>query len=242
MKFKILFLAAMIGGASAPALANELPNGPHLVTTGSAQVDAVPDMATVSIEVNVVAKDAAGAKNQADQRVAQYMTFLQKNGVEKKDISAANLRTQPEYDYTKEGKAQLKGYRAIRSVDVTVHNLDKVNSLLDGALKSGLNEIRSVSFGVAKPEAYQDKARQAAIADARQQAAKLAAGFDAKLGPVWSIRYHVAESRPTPVIRMMKAQASPAVSASDTYEQQKIQFDDRVDVVYELSNGHQNAQ
>ncbi|MCX2622756.1 SIMPL domain-containing protein, partial [Klebsiella pneumoniae] len=47
--------------------------------------------------------------------------------------------------------------------------LDKLNGLLDGALKAGLNEIRSVSLGVAQPDAYKDKARKAAIDDAVHQ-------------------------------------------------------------------------
>ena len=63
--------------------ANELPNGPHIVTSGTASVDAVPDVATLAIEVNVAAKDAASAKKQADDRVAQYL-FPEQNGVAKR--------------------------------------------------------------------------------------------------------------------------------------------------------------
>ncbi|MDW3458667.1 SIMPL domain-containing protein, partial [Escherichia coli] len=77
--------------------------------------------------------------------------------IAKKDISAANLRTQPDYDY-QNGKSILKGYRAVRTVEVTLRQLDKLNALLDGALNAGLNEIRSVSLGVAQPDAYKDKA------------------------------------------------------------------------------------
>ena len=234
MKFKTLALAALVGLGSAPALADELPNGPHVVTSGTASVDAVPDIAKLAIEVNVSAKDAASAKKQADDRVAQYLTFLQQSGIEKKDINAANLRTQPEYEYLKDGKTQLKGYIAVRQVDVTLRKLDKMNELLDGALKAGLNEIRSVSLGVANPEAYKDKARKAAIDDAVRQAKLLAEGFSSKLGPVYSVRYHVSNYQPAPMVRMMKADAAPPVSAQDTYDQQTIQFDDQVDVVFEL--------
>lgn len=234
MKFNVMALAALIGCSSLPALANELPNGPHIVTTGTASVDAVPDIATLLIEVNVAAKDAASAKKQADDRVAQYLTFLQQNNIEKKDISSANLRTQPDYDY-QDGKSILKGYRAIRSVEVTVRQLDKLNAILDGALKAGLNEIRSVSLGVAKPETYKDEARKAAIKDAQYQAEQLAAGFNRKLGPVYSVRYRVSNYQPSPapMVRMMKADAA-AVSAQESYEQPTIEFNDQVDVVYAL--------
>ncbi|WP_318385748.1 oxidative stress defense protein [Enterobacter sp.] len=232
MKFKVMALAALVGFGAVSVQANELPNGPHIVTSGTASVDAVPDIATLAIEVNVAAKDAASAKKQADDRVAQYLSFLEQNGVARKDINSANLRTQPDYDY-QDGKSILKGYRAVRTVEVTLRELDKLNSLLDGALKAGLNEIRSVTLGVAEPEAFKDKARKAAIDDAVRQAEQLAAGFNSKLGTVYSVRYHVSNYQPSPMVRMMKAEAAPA-SAQETYEQPTIQFDDQVDVVFEL--------
>ena len=220
MKFKVIALAALMGISGMAAQANELPDGPHIVTSGTASVDAVPDIATLAIEVNVAAKDAATAKKQADERVAQYISFLELNQIAKKDISSANLRTQPDYDY-QDGKSILKGYRAVRTVEVTLRQLDKLNSLLDGALKAGLNEIRSVSLGVAQPDAYKDKARKAAIDNAIHQA------------QVYSVRYHVSNYQPSPMVRMMKADAAP-VSAQETYEQAAIQFDDQVDVIFQL--------
>ena len=226
MKFKVMALAALVSLGAMTASANELPNGPHIVTSGTASVDAVPDIATLAIEVNIAAKDAASAKKQADDRVAQYLTFLDQNGVAKKDIRSANLRTQPDYDY-QNGKSILKGYQ------VTLRELDKLNALLDGALKAGLNEIRPVSLGVAKPEAYKDQARKAAIDDAVRQAQELASGFKGTLGPVYSVRYHVSNYQPSPMVRMMKADAA-STTAQESYEQATIQFDDQVDVVFEL--------
>nr|WP_255520020.1 oxidative stress defense protein [Serratia sp. PAMC26656] len=230
-------MAAMVGLGTLPLAlqAAELPEGPHVVTSGTSSVDATPDIATLAIEVSVSSKDAGQAKKQVDERVAQYFDFLQKNNIEKKDISAANLRTQPEYDYLKTGESVLKGYRAVRQVQVTLRQLDKLNELLDGALKSGLNEIRAVELGVAKPDVYREQARQKAIENATQQAASLAKGFNAKLGPVFSIRYHVANYQPMPVARMYKsAGAAAETDAAQTYEQQSIHFDDQVDVVFEL--------
>lgn len=101
----------------------------------------------------------------------------------------------------------------MRTVEVTLRQLDKLNGLLDGALKAGLNEIRSVSLGVAQPDAYKDKARKAAIDDAVHQAQELAAGFHSKLGPVYSVRYHVSNYQPSPMVRMMKAADAAPVSA-----------------------------
>lgn len=236
MKLKALAMAAMVGlGTLSQAQAAEVPEGPHVVTSGTSSVDATPDIATLAIEVSVSSKDPAQAKKQVDERAAQYFDFLQKNNIDKKDISAANLRTQPEYDYLKTGESVLKGYRAVRQVQVTLRQLNKLNELLDGALKSGLNEIRAVELGVAKPDVYREQARQKAIENATQQAASLAKGFNAKLGPVYSIRYHVANYQPMPVARMYKAAGAATESdVAQTYEQQSIHFNDQVDVVFEL--------
>lgn len=84
MKFKVIAPAALMGISGMAAQANELPDGPHIVTSGTASVDAVPDIATLAIEVNVAAKDAATAKKQADERVAQYISFLELNQIAKR--------------------------------------------------------------------------------------------------------------------------------------------------------------
>ncbi len=234
----LMFTAVMgLGTLTTPALAAELPNGPHVITSGTASVEATPDIATLTIEVSISSKDAADAKKQVDARVAQYFDFLNKNGIENKDIDAANLRTQPEYDFLKTGESVLKGYKAVRQVQVTLRQLDKLNELLDGALKSGLNEIRAVELGVANPDAYRDRARTQAINNATIQARSLAQGFKAELGPIYSIRYHVANYQPMPVARMFKANdAMSQTDAAQTYVQQTIHFDDQVDVVFELQH------
>ena len=237
MKLTALAIAALFSLGTVPmwGLAAELPSGPHIVTSGKATVDATPDIATLAIEVSVSSKEVADAKKQVDDRVAQYFAYLEEHGVARKDINAANLRTHPEYDFTKEGRSVFKGHRAVRQVSVTVRNLDQLNALLDGALRKGLNEIRGVELGVANPETYRDQARSEAMKNATSQANALAAGFNAKLGPIYSIRYQVANYQPVPVARMFKA-ASVATEAdvSQTYEQQTIHFDDQVDVVFEL--------
>lgn len=239
MKLKSLALAAMValGSYTTAAQAAETPAGPHISTSGSAVIQAEPDMATLTINVTVKEKEASAAKAQADKRVAQYFDFLKAQGIEKKDINAANISTSPDYVYDKEKEESvIRGYNASRSVTVKVHDLNKLNTLLDGALKSGLNDISAVEFGVNNPEKYREEARQKAISDAISQAKSVAKGFGTELGAVYSIGYNAPQ--PVPVMArgkmMLAANAPAAVSADETYEQQTIDFRDQVDVVFEL--------
>ncbi|WP_332460381.1 oxidative stress defense protein [Xenorhabdus lircayensis] len=242
MKCKSLALAAMmtLGSLSCmTASAAELPSIPHISTSGNAVIKAAPDMATLMIHVSETQKSAADAKKKVDGRVAKYFDFLKNSSIEKKDIDAANLRTQPEYQYEqKTGKSTITGYRASRSVEVKVHKLDQLNTLLDGALKAGLGEINSIQFSVDNPQRYRDEVRQKAIENAIQQAAALAKGFNGKLGPVYSINYQAPEAVPAPMSRLKYQTALMAASASDsaseTYEPQSIEFSDHVDAVFEL--------
>ncbi|MDR0219387.1 MAG: oxidative stress defense protein [Enterobacteriaceae bacterium] len=243
MKRNSLVFAMMLAVGSlscVAASAAELPSVPYISTSGNATIKANPDMATLMIHVKVSQKSATDAKNKVDERVAKYFDFLKNHGIDKKDINAANIRTQPEYQYEqKTGKSTLTGYTAYRSVEVKVRKLDQLNSLLDGALKAGLNEIGSVQFSVADPQNYRDEARQKAIANAIQQATALAKGFNSKLGSVYSITYRPPEAISSPISRFqLKAAALSAAaeanSADETYEPQSIEFSDHVDAVFEL--------
>lgn len=75
MNVKVLALAALVGFSGMSAQASELPEGPHVVTSGTASVDAVPDIATLSIEVNVAAKDAARLKNRQMSVLRNILPF-----------------------------------------------------------------------------------------------------------------------------------------------------------------------
>ncbi|CDG95954.1 oxidative stress defense protein [Xenorhabdus bovienii] len=243
MKHKSLIFAAMMAVGSLSCMAAsaaELPPAPHISTSGNAIIKAAPDIATLMIHVKVTQKSAADAKQKVDERVAKYFDFLKTNGIDKKEINAANLRTQPEYKYEqKTGKSTITGYSASRSVEVKVRQLDQLSTLLDGALKAGLNEISSVQFSVDNPQRYRDEARQKAIENAIQQATALAKGFNSKLGPVYSVTYRSPEAVPFPMSRLkyrsaLMAAAPAEDSASETYEPQSIEFSDQVEAVFEL--------
>lgn len=238
-----LGLLSVSMGLTASVSAETTPNTPYLSTSGQGQVQAQPDMATIVIEVKATHAQASQAKKQVDSRIARYFDFLHQQGVADKDINAANIETHADYDYSQRGKPKLTGYQASRSVEVTLHQLAKLNTLLDGALAAGLNDIRSVSMGVDHPEHYQQQARQDAIKDAITKAKGLASGFNASLGSVWSINYQTQHNVTMPMVRMMSVQASAADTTPDqTYQQKKLDFTDNVEVVFTLNTHSLGAE
>lgn len=237
IQLKTLTTASLLSLLPFTTMAADTPNGPHVATSGIGSVDVIPDMATLTISVTAQAKETSTAKDQADQGVAKYYEFLTNYGIDKKDVNSANIQIYPEYDYSSKissnSAGKLKGYRAIRSVQVSLRDLNKLNALLDGALKAGLTDISSIELGSSQAEVHQLEARKKAMVDATSRAKELAEGFNAKLGPIYSINYRVVNVQP--VMRNYAAVGKMSNEAvGQTYQQSNITFSDNVDVVFDI--------
>jgi len=227
--FSVL-VAVLLLSTSFIAQANEM-NFPHLSTSGYGEVVATPDMAKFSVRVVEITMSAEQAKEKVDDVVTAFIKRLNEAGVSDDDIVSSNLYLTPQYHYPKEGKPELVGYRATRSVAVEVDELANLNQYLDIALEENINQIDDIQLKVRDEEKYQQQARMAAIKDAMQKAQSLASGFGRKLDGVWRIDYNARQVRPV----MMKASAFSEDSAvNKSYQDSTITITDSVAVIYKL--------
>ncbi|MFH0257391.1 oxidative stress defense protein [Vibrio rumoiensis] len=208
-------------------------NTPTLSVTGYGEVVAKPDMAEFSVAIQADRSQAKQAKTAVDKVVGNFIVSLTQSGMERKSIVSSYLRLSPQYNYPKDGKPVLNGYRAVREITVTVEQLDKLNTYLDLALQSGVNQVNSINLKVKDETQYKQQARQAAIADAKQKAQELAKGFDSELNGVWSIIYRSNSVRP---VMMAKAMAMESRSADQGYQDEEMTISDQVDVIFKLKN------
>ncbi|MGO2404499.1 MAG: oxidative stress defense protein [Vibrio litoralis] len=218
--------------AAPAAMANDI-NVPTLSTTGYGEVIAKPDMAEFSVAIQADRSQAKQAKAAVDKVVETFIVSLTKSGITRKSIVSSHLQLSPQYNYPKDGKPVLNGYRAVRDITVTVEQLDKLNTYLDLALQSGVNRVNNINLKVKDETQYKQQARKAAIADAKQKAQQLAKGFDSELDGVWSIVYRSNSVRP---IMMAKAVAMESRSADQGYQDEEMTISDQVDVTFKLKN------
>ncbi|KAB1459671.1 oxidative stress defense protein [Vibrio panuliri] len=228
LSLAVLALSSTLSFAS---LANE-PSFPHLSTSGYGEVVAKPDMAEFSVQVVETTMTAEQAKQSVDKAVAAFLEQLKQKGVVAEDITSTNLYLSPQYHYPKKGQPELVGYRASRSITVTVEQLENLNSYLDIALSSGINQVDNITLKVRDEAKYQQQARMAAINDAKEKAQSLAKGFDQELGHVWQVTYNSPSARPV----LMRAMSMDMKSESNGYQDSTIVIRDRVDVVYRLED------
>ncbi|MFH4482655.1 oxidative stress defense protein [Vibrio diabolicus] len=229
MRLYSFLLASALSLTSASVLANS-PEFAHVTTTGCGEVIATPDMATFSVKVVDTTMTAEQAKQSVDKTVEQFLKNLSDAGLSKDNVTSSNLYLAPQYHYPKSGKAELVGYRASRSIDVTVTDLKNLNQYLDMALEAGINQVDNIQLKVSNQAEYQQKARMAAIQDAREKAASLATGFEKKLGDVWQINYRQMHVQPV----LMRSMAMDSKEGANSYQDSTMIIRDQVDVIYKL--------
>ncbi len=226
------FLASVLGASSllSGAPASALTTFPHIEIVGVGEISVMPDVAKVIISVTTTKDNAQNAKAASDEAVTDLIARLEKMQIDRKYIESANLSLQPKYSYPKIGEPMFLGYQATRSITVTIKQLALLNDVLDGALKDGLNRIDNIQFHSSKEDEFKQKARLAAVEDAKSKAKSLAEGFGHEIAGVLQIRYTDKDtSRPM----MYRAAVSNDVASS--YEESAIVITDRVEVVFLLN-------
>ena len=218
----ILGLAALgtILFAQAPGNSSDRM-GNFIVVSGLGEVKAKPDMATISAGVTSQAQTAAGALSANSAAMAAVIGALKKLGVAENDIQTSNFSVSPQYppyDSNNPQPPKIVGYQVSNQVTAIVHDVNKLGAILDGLVQSGANDVNGITFGIDKPDALENEARKAAIADARSRAEVFAAAAGVTLGRVIAIQ-EMGAAPPQPVyLRAMAAEASsvPVATGQET--------------------------
>ncbi len=196
-----------------PALADESKLNRTLSITGTGEVRAVPDLATITLGVMSSAATAQEALAANTKSMTDVMTLLRQQGIADRDIATSNFNISPRYDYGQGGTQAPKvtGYDVSNTVTLTVRKIDALGDLLDKAVTAGSNQVYGIAFSVSKPEALLDAARKEAVADARRKAEIYAAASGFALGDIVSLAEGGGYRPPMPVVMKsaMSADAAP---------------------------------
>lgn len=152
---------------------------------GQGRVSYVPDVATVSLGVQVdKADEAAGALNQLNTTMAKVLAAVKQAGIPDADIQTQSYSLYSQYDYI-DNTSVLAGYNANQQLSVKVRNLDKQSDLVakvvSVASAAGANQVNGVTFEASNIEELKQQARLEAIADAKTKAGSLAAAAGVRL-------------------------------------------------------------
>jgi uncharacterized protein len=182
----------------------------HITVGGVGEASATPDIAVVTIGVEVTQKTVAAARQDAAAASSAVLKTLSQNGVAERDIRTSGLRLNPQYDYSRGSSPKVVGYQASHQFTVKVRAIDTVSAVVDGAVLAGgdATRLQGISFEIDEPAALLAEARRNAVADARLRAETYAAAAGVPVGSVVSISELPANEPPVrPMMMMARAEA-----------------------------------
>ena len=200
---------------------------PQITVIGSGTIEATPDTATVNIGVETNAPSTQEALNQNNQQTQAVIDQIKNLGVDEKDIQTSGFNIYPTYNT--DGQ-QITGYNVSNTVTVKIRDLANAGTLLDQVVSAGANRIYGISFSVDDPTALYDQAREAAVAEARARAEKMAKAAGVSVGKVLVITESLGS---TPVV-MPIAAGMMADASKVALQPGSSSFTAQVQVTFEL--------
>jgi uncharacterized protein YggE len=187
----VMLVAAGLGvmGFTA-AQSGELVNTAQQVgiwVSGEGKVTVIPDVADLSLGVQVEAVTLADANQKAAAAMDALVSVLKAQGVADKDIKTQNFNIYPVYDYAKDtGKATIRGYQVTNTVVAKIRVIANTGKIIDASVAAAGDAIRvnSISFSVDNPAKSTDAARELALLDAKAKAEQIARVTGVSLGSV----------------------------------------------------------
>lgn len=204
--------------------------------SGTGEVKVAPDIAMISLGVNVDADTAQAAMSEQAKLMSGVFSALKKAGVADKDMQTGNISLSPRYDYSsrKSGDGpRLIGYNAANSVTAVIRDLDDVGKVLDASVKAGGNTINSVSFGLDDSAEALKAARKAAVKDALERAELYATAAGYKVARIVTINEsggYYPQARPMARMELAASDAMPTPVAAG-----ELTYSSNVNVMFELT-------
>jgi uncharacterized protein len=225
---------------------------PSITVSGTGDVMAASDIATLSITISKDAATTADAQKNLNDAVTGALAYLKSQNIADADIKSEYGGVSPKYSYETiacpmesgglgypcpppVGNQKVTGYTATQSITVKIRAIDTANTVRTGLANLGIADISGPDFSIDNQDAVQDQARAVAIDDARTKAEVLAKELHVHLGQVLSFSEN--GNGPYPMMYAAKGMAASDATAPSTPPvlptgQNKITSN--VTVVYEI--------
>lgn len=223
----VLVLSACAPKASGSQMASRT-----IAVSGTGTVYLTPDIAYINIGVHTENPEVGTAVDMNNQKSQAVINAIKALGVEAKDIQTSNFSVYNSIQYDPlSGLETGTVYYVDNTVLITMRDLAKMSDLLDASIRSGANNINSVSFDIADKNTAVQQARTLAIENAQSLAKELTDAAGVTLGAVQTLSYY--DYSPSPYYGKGGASLETAASSSPINPGQ-MQLSVDVSIVYEI--------
>ncbi len=209
-----------------------------ITVNGTGKVILTPDTATVYFTVNNQGEEAEAVQQENAQATQAVMDAILALGILQEDIETSSVDLYEDYDYSKE-PATLVGYNASCQLTVIVRDTDLTGELITAAVAAGASEVRGPEYSISDSSDAYLQALEAAIADAGEKAAALAAGAEVELVSLPISMEEISTNRNISAAVLREEAAMDTASSADAAVDAPISISDmevtaQVTAVYEI--------
>ncbi len=185
--------------APAPSAQAEFPSVIQVENVGTGQenrkvtvsagetVKVTPDMAQIVYRIVTEDRDAAKCQEKNSQLLDQVIQYLKDQEIQDNSIKTADFSLDTQYDWSG-NRRTLIGYEMSTRLEVTDVPVEKVGSILTGAVSAGASEVWSVSYFSSRYDEAYKEAMEKAMAMALDKAETLAHAGGCQVTDVLGIR------------------------------------------------------
>ncbi|MEO5635200.1 MAG: SIMPL domain-containing protein [Candidatus Paceibacterota bacterium] len=193
---------------------------------GKGEVSSTPDMATVSFNIMDTEPLVKDAQTKVTAKEKAVLDFLEKSGIDKKDIKTENYSSHPKYDYgtpcyssmgvpCRVVEPKITGYEVSEFITVKVRDIKKAGEIVQGLGQIGVSSMSGPNYSVENEDKLKEQARKIAIDDAKAKAKVLSKDLGVRLVRIVNFSENgnypiMYESRNMAKDGMAVAPASPA--------------------------------
>jgi uncharacterized protein YggE len=188
----LLFLAFLLATS---ASAQDIDKLPTITVVGTVEVEAVPDQVNFSLEVTKIDKDLQIAKRLNDESVRKILELTRRFDIRPQDVKTAYISVEMKYETVRDPKNKVydengsiigtrvfKGYEVSKTVLIKLTDVSRFEQFFEEVLKTGLTEVKDVSFETSKYRELKVQARALALKAAREKAVAMAAEINQTIG------------------------------------------------------------
>ncbi len=169
---------------------NSYPMPTSISVTGDGEANAIPDVGQFSFSVAAKGTTAAEAQEMSGTKINEILAYLMDQGVEEKDIKTRDYNLNPRYRYENPGctggwcppgQETPDGFDVSQTIEVKVRDTTNAGALISGVGEKGATNMSGLAFTVDDQSSVKAEARTKAIADAKQEAEKIAADLGVEI-------------------------------------------------------------
>lgn len=193
---------------------------PQLSAHAEGYVEAVPDVAVISVTISHTAPTLAEAKQHVDTVGTGVIRAADLHGISPRDLQASKIQAAPEYDWNN-GARVLRGQQVSRQFELKLRDIDRYGALVQALADAEVTQINNITTEFSTIDKLEQQALKKAIANVRDKAASMAAGFDRTIAGVIAVSEDGA-TRPMPGYEMRADFAKAQMAGGDASAALKI--------------------